>query len=201
MIRKTLSVSTFGLVSFRSTQEQLQRASGRASAQSGRSSESTSPGLGGVSHHGGRAPTRSRTDAAQYAAEHFVRREGEAKRPPWCSKCTKSWTTSSPRARRARAVAKRSARDARRNAEPTIVTGARRRAVDQGSGRADVERDCVGRGRDRSRLELSPRPRESVSSRRVTGTVRSNQGGSNMYIGLGTLLVILLILIIIGVLR
>jgi hypothetical protein len=36
----------------------------------------------------------------------------------------------------------------------------------------------------------------------VTGTIFPNQlGGNHMYIGLGTLLVILLILIIIGVLR
>ena len=121
MIRKTLSVSTFGLVSFRSTKEQLQRAE-RACSDAERALER---------EHAARVSAESRvsaaerrleraTDAAQHAAERLGR--AKAKRSNRRAERVQSLLDNvEPASKRARAAAKKSARHARRNTKRTLL--------------------------------------------------------------------------------
>lgn len=120
MIRKTLSVTTLGLVSFRSTKEQLQRAE-RACFGAERALER---------EHAARVSAESRVTAAERrleraadAAERAAQRLGQAKAKRnhrRASRVQHLLDNAEPAGRRARAVAKQSARDARHNAKRTL---------------------------------------------------------------------------------
>jgi len=120
MIRKTLSVSTLGLVSFRSTKEQLQRAE-RARSGAERALERERAARVSAESRVTTAERRLEraTDSAQRAAERLAR--AKAKRNDRRAERVQHLMDNvEPAGRRARAVAKQSAREARRNAKRTL---------------------------------------------------------------------------------
>jgi ElaB/YqjD/DUF883 family membrane-anchored ribosome-binding protein len=120
MIRKTLSVSTLGLVSFRSTKELLQRAErARLGAERELMRERTAR-LSAESRVSAAERRLDRaTDAAQHAAERLGR--AKAKRKTRRNERVQHLVENvEPVGRRARAVAKQTARDARRNAKRSL---------------------------------------------------------------------------------
>jgi len=120
MIRKTLSVSTLGLVSFRSTKEQLQRAE-RARLGAERALERERAGRLAAETRISAAERRLEraSDAAHHAALRLAR--AKAKRNADRTERVQHLLENvEPAGRRARAVAKQSARDARRNAKRTL---------------------------------------------------------------------------------
>jgi len=120
MIRKTLSVSTFGVIRFRSTKEQLRRAErARWGAEKDLERE-----------HAARVAAESRvtaaerrleraSDAAQHVAQRLERSKAK-RREQRAARVRTVLDGAEPAGRRARAVAKRSAADARRGAKRTL---------------------------------------------------------------------------------
>jgi chromosome segregation ATPase len=141
MIRKTLSVGTFGLVSFRSTKEQLQRAE-RARSGAEKSLEREHAARVAAETRVSKAEKRLQhaTDAALRAVEKLDRSKAK-RRDERADRVRHLVESAEPAGRRARAAAKRSAREAKKGAKKTLrraqdVVGSTKEAVAPGVERA-----------------------------------------------------------------
>ena len=120
MIRKTLSVGTFGMVSFRSTKEQLRRAE-RARWSAERDLEREHDARLDAETRVSKAERRLQqaSDAAHRATERLERSRAK-RRGERSERVRKLVESAEPAGRRAKAVARKSARDARKGAKRAL---------------------------------------------------------------------------------